>query len=138
MIQRVLFIALLGVLFSCGQTESKEEKPKEPVGLDHPEFTGEYEKKYSNGLLRIQGKMVSGKREGVWRYFYDNGMLWSRGYFQNDIQHGPSSVYYPSGILKMQGEYADGVAIGIWSFWAEDGAFIKKVDVDKEGFPEIE
>tara|TARA_R110002049_G_scaffold305422_4_gene502045 strand:+ start:624 stop:1040 length:417 start_codon:yes stop_codon:yes gene_type:complete len=136
--KRVLFIVLLGALFACGQTESSQETPKEPTSIDDPAYSGDYEKRYPNGLLRIKGTMKNGKREGSWKYFYDNGMLWSKGYFQNDVQHGPSSVYYPSGVMKMQGEYVEGESVGIWSFWAEDGEFIKKVDVEKEGFPEVD
>lgn len=138
MIKKVVFAALTGLLLACGQPDSSQGTPPKQLTMDDEGYTGKYEKRYENGRLRIQGEMVDGKREGSWKYFYDNGMFWSKGYFQNDVQHGMSSVYFPSGILKMQGEYANGEAIGIWSFWNEDGELIKKVDVEKEGFPEVE
>lgn len=138
MMKQVLFAILIGLIFACGQPEPSQQKPTKPLTMDDEGYTGKYEKRYDNGRLRIQGNMVNGKREGLWKYFYDNGMLWSKGYYQDDLQHGMSSVYFRSGILRMQGEYANGENIGVWSFWNEEGELIKKVDVEKEGFPELE
>ncbi len=138
MMYRFLMVTLLGVFFSCGQSHDNQEKLIQEELLKDNGYTGDFEEKYPNGLLKIQGRMVNGKREGSWKYYYEDGMLWSRGYFRNDVYHGASSVYYPNGTLKMQGNYREGKSIGVWSFWAEDGRFIKKVDVEKEGFPEVD
>ena len=60
--KRILFILLLTIPFiGFGQT-----KP------DQYESVTEY---YENGQLQSEGKYKDGKKEGLWKIYYENGQL---------------------------------------------------------------
>ncbi|MDC3150300.1 hypothetical protein OA959_00150 [SAR86 cluster bacterium] len=41
-------------------------------------------KHYKKGSLNAVGTWIDGLKEGAWQYFYQNGELFSRGYYKNN------------------------------------------------------
>ncbi len=62
-----------------------------------PEFKHEPVLIFQRNNGKYNGKLVSGKQDGVW------------------------STYYASGIYKSRGNFKDGKMHGLWTFWNEEG-----------------
>ncbi len=93
-------------------------------GASKPEVTEIHY--YPSGQKKIEGHIVNGKREGLWKSFYENGDLWSVGEFTNDRRHGKAYLYYPGGKKKMEGTYRNGQRTNDWQWWDEEGNAISE------------
>ena len=88
---------------------------------------------YEDGSMKIQGGMDDlSKREGVWKYWYKNGQLWSECDYKEGDKHGKSTVYYDNGQKRYEGQYINDKQVGIWRFWDVNGALITEMDNDKD------
>jgi antitoxin component YwqK of YwqJK toxin-antitoxin module len=96
-----------------------------------PVWTGDYVKKYPNGVVMMHGEYKYGKRWGQWQSFYQDGKLWSEGYYKDGKREGKGIVYYPNGQKHLEGVYTAGRMTGKWNIWSEDGKEHKEVDYGK-------
>lgn len=96
-----------------------------------PVWTGDYEKKYDNGVIMMKGEYRYGKRWGQWMSFFKNGKLWSEGYYENGIRVGKSIVYQENGNKYMEGNYTNGRMTGKWKVYDENGKLVKESDYGK-------
>ena len=67
-------------------------------------FTGELEGRY-------QGKMLDGKREGLWLTYSPEGNLWFKKNYVNGIIDGISFMYHMNGQLRSKSLYDMGVEL---------------------------
>ena len=67
-------------------------------------FTGELEGRY-------QGKMVNGKREGLWLTYSPDGNLWFKKIYVNGIIDGISYMYHMNGQLRSKSLYNMGIEL---------------------------
>lgn len=116
----LLFIACKSEANS-NDTEKKEFVRETEQVLDH----------YTNGLKKLEGEKVNGKRHGVWKAYYENGFLWSEGSFWYGKRKGYSLVYYENGKKKMEGDYQNDLKVGVWKIWNSDGSLFKTVNMDE-------
>ena len=89
------------------------------------------EKKVENGLVRTyhsNGKVLSeityrgGKKHGPFMIWYDNGLLNSSAYFENDSIVGSALTYYEDGVRKSKDEWSKKHKLhGISMNWYENG-----------------
>ena len=93
---------------------------------------GLYYKKFSDVPFsgevegREQGKFKSGKREGPWVEFYENGQLDFKGEYRNGKREGPWVEFYENGQLSIKGEYRNGKQEGPWVEFYNDGFWRSK------------
>lgn len=85
---------------------------------------------YPDGLKRIEGGYVEGKREGRWTYWFDNGNKWSEAHYKADTRDGKSTVWHENGRKYFEGTYRNGERTGKWRFWDDAGNLMKEVDYD--------
>ncbi len=82
---------------------------------------------YQNGYMRYEGEFdKDGKRHGEWTYWYENGNVWSEGYFSHGKSDGIRKGYHVNGQKYFKGEYDKGQQTGIWTFWDENGTLVKE------------
>ena len=94
---------------------------------------GDFIMRYPNGVIRMKGFYMHGKRDGEWVSFFEDGKVQSEGYFKQGYRDGKGTVYYPNTGNKMyEGNYKDGVMVGIWKYYNTDGTFNKEVDYSKK------
>lgn len=87
------------------------------------------EKFYDDGSMEYVGGYDSdGNRHGEWKYYYQNGNLWSLGNYLNGIKTGKKEVYWPTGQLRYEGFFADDQKSGHWVFYDMDGSIINEAD----------
>lgn len=135
-INTFLYAILIFVAFTIASCENKTEEKSAPVTpLAQPgrKLTGnDFQEFYKNGKLRMEGKLINGKREGVWKSYYEDGNLWSVGMYVNGKRQGTGVVFYSNGKKYMEGDYKDDVRDGKWFFYNEKGDLIKEVDFNKK------
>ena len=71
----------------------------------------------------IQGKIIDGKREGIWTTYSEMGNLKLRlHYINGDLLF--EEDYHENGNLKSRGYYKDWEPAGLWEIFDEDGKLI--------------
>lgn len=130
------------LLFSCA-SESKDDQntTHEPLVLDTsmkdlvgvieenpPVMNGDYVEKYDNGIVKMKGYYINGKRNGQWTGFFADGKLMSEGFFKDGLRDGKAIVYHQNGQVYYTGYYNNGREVGKWVFFAEDGRKVNEKD----------
>jgi antitoxin component YwqK of YwqJK toxin-antitoxin module len=83
---------------------------------------------HDNGVKKMEGKIIDGKREGYWSAWYPNGVLWSECSYKGGQKHGKSIVYYENGQKRYEGNYESDKKIGTWIYYNPDGSIATKED----------
>lgn len=79
---------------------------------------------HDNGVLNLEGHIVNGKREGLFKGYYPSGKLMSTGNFHEGLREGRGVVYHENGNISIDGSYKNGVMTGVWKFYDENGEII--------------
>ena len=74
----------------------------------------------------MSGAYESGKEEGVWKWWHENGQLAYESSYKSGKLDGPWKSWYSNGQLKMEGTYESGKKIGDWKEWNENGELQKE------------
>lgn len=133
--QLTLLIAL--VLISCEpelervvERSWNDDQPK-LVGYFASDDTGstkvKEEKFYEDGQLEYVGGLdEKGARHGTWKYYYNNGQLWSLGEYSHGLMDGKKEVYWPDGTMRYQGQFINDEKSGKWTFYNVDGTILEE------------
>jgi len=144
MTHKYLIIGFVYTLaLACGTHKNEQNKNNEiQQESEIPQVTnqantpivndGEYIQRYPNGVVEMQGMMKDGKREGLWKSFYENGSPWSETTFKNGIKEGPTTTWYENEQKRYVGNYKNDVEIGKWTYWNEKGEVVLIKDFDIE------
>jgi antitoxin component YwqK of YwqJK toxin-antitoxin module len=60
---------------------------------------------FLNDSIRWQGSVINGKKEGVWKEYYNNGKLKSIANYKNGFKEGQEKSYYPNGNVYNEMSY---------------------------------
>ncbi|MBC7411603.1 MAG: hypothetical protein H7331_04015 [Bacteroidia bacterium] len=82
----------------------------------------------SKKQVRFAGELIMGKRNGIWKAYYQNGTLWSEGQYVNGSGEGLSHIFYPDGSIKIMGFYTNDKPSGVWQFFDEQGTMTHEID----------
>ena len=106
-----------------------------------------YEKDYfPNGRIESEGDYLYGKRDGVWKFYYDEGvycdedtlkieMSFDGGItlrsvegevYKGDVKDGYYKSYFLGRKLKCEGQYHFNLKDGIWNHYNIEGKLIKE------------
>jgi antitoxin component YwqK of YwqJK toxin-antitoxin module len=83
--------------------------------------------------VRFAGELIKGKRNGLWKAYYQNGTLWSEGEYVNGSGEGLSHIFYPNGSIKIMGYYTNDKPAGLWQFFDENGTMTHEIDYTQDG-----
>lgn len=131
---RITFIFSVFFIFSCGNAQKVEVATTndsiKTLNTDTVKIpnNGDYIKRYKNGVIEIQGQMKDGKRDGVWKSFYQNGAPWSETVFTGGQKNGATSSFYENGQKRYAGFFTNDKESGKWSFWDEQGNLVREMD----------
>jgi antitoxin component YwqK of YwqJK toxin-antitoxin module len=100
-------------------------------GKDSVISNGEYYQYYKNGVIKIQGTMKNGMRQGLWKSFYENGSPWSETTFRDGKKDGKTTTWYENEQKRYEGYYSMDVESGKWIFWDEKGKLVTEKDYGK-------
>ena len=65
--------------------------------------------------------MKDGKREGVWKSYYEDGSAWSETTFLVGVKNGKTISWFDNEQKRYEGFYRNGKESGKWIFWNEQG-----------------
>jgi len=85
---------------------------------------------HENGAKRIEGTYKNGKRNGEWTAWYDNGNLWSKGFYSEGVENGMKTVWHKNGQKYYEGPIVNDERTGTWKFWDEKGKLVKEIDYE--------
>lgn len=96
--------------------------------------------KISDGYLMHQGVIIghgiideSGKKQGKWIHYYDNGSIESEGSYVDNVKRGLWTFYFENGNIEETGSFdALGQYNGDWKWYYKDGS-IRIVEFYFEG-----
>jgi antitoxin component YwqK of YwqJK toxin-antitoxin module len=95
--------------------------------------TGVHRKYDDNGevissTLYDQGRMLAegivdelGRKQGPWKFYYDDASLKAKGSFKNDLKISTWRYYFKDGKLEQEGNYNNGGASGEWNWYWTSG-----------------
>lgn len=88
--------------------------------------SGKFREWYDNGVLMTDGTYKCDKKDEVWTVRYENGNIMETGLYMNNIKRNEWKYYYETGLLKEVGRYETGKKNGFWKEYSEDNVEIIK------------
>lgn len=77
---------------------------------------------------RQEGTYSYGRRNGIWKHYYDNGQLKFEGNFLDDYPDGKHVFYWENGKIMEERTYVMGKAEGTWKKYDENGVLFLYTD----------
>ena len=87
---------------------------------------------YPKKRVQMVGEYKDMKRDGKWIYYYENGNVWSEGFFRLGKSDGKRITYHENGKVFYEGYYDLDRRVGTWKFYDDKGKLQKTVDYNKE------
>ena len=81
---------------------------------------------HPNGAISMEGPMLNGKRQGVWKSWYTNGIQWSQNDYENGLRNGKTFSWYENGNLRYEGQYENDKQVGFWQVYDENGTLVSE------------
>jgi antitoxin component YwqK of YwqJK toxin-antitoxin module len=76
---------------------------------------------FSNGIKSTEGAYKNGKAHGLWKSWYKDGQLNSETNYEDDLNEGPSVLYHKNGTVKAKMSFINDEKEGISVFYYENG-----------------
>ena len=106
------------------------------VTLDSPSFTGRYTAYSDSGMIVEEGAFVNNKKQGVWKYYYENTkQMWYNVDMVDDVEDGTLKSFYRNGKLKRIEQLDKGTAIS-GNCYDKEGNDIKFTPFIQMPYPE--
>jgi TonB family protein len=105
---RFIFIFVLSISFSSIAAQEKKKKGK--VTTSH-----------SNNKRASVGRVSNYQKQGLWKYWDENGTLIRTEVYKNDTLNGLYTKYTSNGQKLSEGNYSNGKRNGKWLEWYPDG-----------------
>ena len=111
------------------------------ISLSQTEYLMQY---HENGNVKVEGNLIDGYEDGIWKEYYKNGQLRYEINFKNGKQHGIYRSYFKNGqvqfILNFKKGKLDDICRGYYDtgqlylekIW-ENGMIIVETCWDEEG-----
>ena len=77
--------------------------------------------KESDGKEKGSTGVPNKGREGLWRFWHENGQLKQEGSYVNGEREGLHRSWHDNGQLKEEGSYVNGKAEGLYRMWHDNG-----------------
>lgn len=90
---------------------------------------------YDNGLPKMKGQYVSGKRVGRFTWWHNNGNKQLEGVYEADDKVGAWTWWHENGMKSIEGNYEANVAVGVWRWWEPDGQLASEENLSRHELP---
>lgn len=87
---------------------------------------------YFVGNTKETGKYYEGEKQGKWRMIYiDTKKTVYEGEYLNGVENGMFAYYYENGVISKRGRFSLGIKDGLWEFFNEDGSQFLSIKYEK-------
>jgi len=76
---------------------------------------------YSSGKVFEILTYSKGQREGVWKQYFETGILKTDGVFKKDTLDGKINYYHPNAKKQLEGMYTNGLRQGVFTMYEDNG-----------------
>ncbi len=76
---------------------------------------------YAPDQVVEEGDYVSGKKEGIWKQYWNNGKVKSEITYKGNLQMGYAKIYYKNGTVSEEGIWLNGKWEGNYKYYYENG-----------------
>jgi antitoxin component YwqK of YwqJK toxin-antitoxin module len=144
-LNKLICLAFISVLFSCGEKHSAIAVQEEYKSVDKSAvvliadkglvyfedklFTGETTRYNQTGDLLESVEYLSGKKSGLYKKWYDDGLLSFQAAYIKGRRHGTSSSWWNNGNLRSESNYINGIVGGIQTQWYISGVIFKQRNI---------
>ncbi|MBT6448103.1 MAG: hypothetical protein HOK38_05080 [Flavobacteriaceae bacterium] len=127
----LMFLAKSYLIYRGKKDNSSKEKVKDDKYRWEGDIEGEglwkvYLKSGNNEILEWEINYKNGKKEGLRKQYWLNGVLRTEGNFKNGIEEGVRKDYYGDGVLKIETYYKNGKQNGLYKEYHENGQLQKE------------
>lgn len=88
----------------------------------------DFKQTYDNGNTLLEGHILNGKKNGLWKNYNENGILAGEVSYANDLYEGPIRLFYQSGKIRTTGQHTNNNEDGKWISYYEDGKKSRESD----------
>ena len=85
-------------------------------------------KYYDDGMLYKEGEYQNNEKIGVWKSYNDQGKLLSEVTYSNSKKNGLATYYYDNGKIQSTGIFKDGNRDSIWVSYSDLGKIISEIN----------
>ena len=137
MLRVVIILVALFTVVSCTTTTEEIEQtwdtgnPKKVLtyeGEGEDQIVVAQKEYHADGQLKIEGSFDDGKRNGVWKAYFEDGQVQSQYTYKAGMRDGKCIVYHPSGQVYFEGQWEKDQKVGVWTYFNEDGTISKPVN----------
>lgn len=91
---------------------------------------------YSNDIVLAEGIFdEQGRRQGLWKFYYDTGELKEVGKYRNNLKEGTWKYYFRDGEIEQIGDFASDNPEGTWR-WYYPNQQLRLAEEYEDGFEE--
>ena len=133
--KNTISLMLTLLLLGCGATNDINRLEQRAglyyeIGDDKP-YSGNIDSDYANSniygrsynaIVITRGRIIDGRKEGVWYEWYARGKPFFSGEFINGLPEGIHNWWHINGELRAQGPYLHGKRHGVYKSWYENGS----------------
>ena len=116
-----LFYYQSGMLYTKGVYAGSNGESKGSTGVPNSEREGLWRFWHENGQLEQEGNYLNGEMEGLWRFWHENGQLSQEGNYLNGKVEGLRRWWYENGQLEQEENSVNGEREGLRRTWYENG-----------------
>ena len=91
-------------------------------------FNGELFQTFLNNDSILLGKYVNGKKDGVWKKFYEDGNLKEIRNYENGVKHGKHLGFFQNGKKQFEYNLKDDEYHGLKRAWNIEGIMIQEMN----------
>ena len=85
-------------------------------------YSGRVVSFYENGQKNWEGNLKDGKEDGLWNWWYENGIKkYIQGTFKDGNQVGLWTIWYENGQKSENGTFKNGEMDGLWTYYYKRG-----------------
>lgn len=122
----LLTITMLFIFSGCRDKHYEyydSGKPREIIEVDKNtgKPDGSYKEFYENGNLKVEGNFKEGKQHGSYKKYYSNGEIHIKGSYKDGELDGVRKTYYKNGELEKKEKYKAGKLHGSFKSYYENG-----------------
>ena len=96
-----------------------------------PKENASYEKEYYQpGIIKSEGWVRNGLKDGYWKFYHPNGKLSEKGHFKKGQRQDYWYFYTENGVPEQEGHYKNGEMTDWWLFFDSKGRVSHKCQLD--------
>lgn len=95
---------------------------------------GFYEFKFKN-KIQLKGRYVSGKKQGLWQTYHENGSTLIKARYENNMLNGDFLYHDPEQQVIFRGKFKNNKPSGTWLSTYDTGGNRRKITFDNHHYP---